>query len=893
MATPSLGGAKYFVLFIDDFSRYTEIYTIKRKFEVIDCFRQFKAQVENQQGQTIKRFRSDGGGEYTSGEFNNLLEEAGIIREQTAPYTPEQNGVAERANRTIIGRAKAMLFAAGLADTLWGEAVHTAVYLKNRSPTTSLDPGTTPLEVFTTKKPNLLELIPFGAKGFKHVPKELRTKWEPNSIPCTFVGYEGTNQFRVLVDNKIQITRDLELAKIDLNSGLGEDGHDSELVPVFSSDEESDDMSTSSTQPQQPTQQEPAAPIPEFVEAENIRLTPQTPLQHYTPGEFPIDGTEEVIHVRLPAIQQPAPQEEVYAQRPRRQNAGRFTSTRFRDEQFSSLAICDSKLSDPQYHAYHTTISNEPETYAEALSGPDKARWKEAINEELDSLYDNKTWVITGLPRDRTPVKCKWVFREKKGAAGETIRYKARLVAKGFTQQYGVDYLETYAPVVKLASLRILLAIAAFYGYEIHQGDIKTAYLLGQLTEEIYMEIPEGVARPTPGNDTRRRVCRLLRGLYGLKQSGRIWNKAWDEYLIGKCQFKRSSEDYAVYYRIGNSGTPLWTLIWVDDVLWIGTPTDIHEAKQELSKQFPLKDLGTAHFFLGMKITRQPTERKITLSQDQYVSTILERFGFLECHTVSTPIEPGAVLVSNQEPDAKVDQALYRSILGSIMYLMLCTRPDLAFAVGKLSKFSANPNQQHMNAVKRLLRYVGKTRNLGLHFGPFTESGKPTPTVFSDADWAGDKETRRSTGAYVCTISDNKPSSPHSAISWSSKQQSTIALSSTEAEYMALTQASKEGIWVRRFMDEISKVSGGDTSNSPITIFGDNQGSMALAKNPEFHSRTKHISIQQHFIREKVENEEVRLEYLPTGDMVADLLTKALPREKVERFRRDMGIYET
>ena len=228
-------------------------------------------------------------------------------------------------------------------------------------------------------------------------------------------------------------------------------------------------------------------------------------------------------------------------------------------------------------------------------------------------------------------------------------------------------------------------------------------YLLGQLTEEIYMEIPDGVHLPAASQNSQRQVCRLLRGLYGLKQSGRIWNKAWDEYLIGKCQFKRSSEDYAVYYRTGNQGTPLWTLIWVDDVLWIGNPNDIRAAKQELGERFPLKDLGTAYFFLGMKITRYAHERKIVISQDQYIVTILERFGFLESHTVSTPIEPGAVLVSNPEPDATVDPTLYRSILGSIMYLMLCTRPDLAFAVGKLSKFSANPSTEHMQAAKRLL----------------------------------------------------------------------------------------------------------------------------------------------------------------------------------------------
>ena len=231
-------------------------------------------------------------------------------------------------------------------------------------------------------------------------------------------------------------------------------------------------------------------------------------------------------------------------------------------------------------------------------------------------------------------------------------------------------------------------------------------------------------------------------------------------------------------------------------------------------------------------------------------------------------------------------------MLGSVMYLMLCTRPDLAYAVGALSKFSSNPRQQHMNAIQGLLRYVSKTRPQGLHFGPFTQDSTPVAYVFSDADWGGDHDKRRSTGAYVCTISDQRSNSVHTAVSWASKQQATVTLSCTESEYMALTQACKEAIWVQRFMQELATITGQGGSTGPITIFADNQGSMALAKNPEFHSQTKHISIQQHFIREKVEADEVQLKYLPMGDMLADLLTKALPREKVDHFRKEMGIYE-
>jgi len=508
---------------------------------------------------------------------------------------------------------------------------------------------------------------------------------------------------------------------------------------------------------------------------------------------------------------------------------------------------------------------------------------------------------------------------------------------------------------------------------------------------------------PVKEGTSGKPVCQLLRGLCGLKHPGRIWNKAWDNFLVEKCHFTRSSEDHGVYYRSGPQHSPLWTLICVDDILWIGTAEVIKEAKRELGQQFPLKDHGAAHYFPGMRIIRKPHERKIILLQDQYIDTVLKRFGFENSYAVSTPMEPSSQLfipittkdrktthytsvrygagrgrfslarprpytgpggyvsrnprpapvwgppalipctgprllppifnrdpsgvwvgrgpergqgqgmpkktprprpfsgaVRGKGPGARVfrdpvrpvtNSTLYRSVLGSLMSLMLCTRPDLAYAVGALSKYSAKPTATHMKAVQRVLRYISKTCNYGLHFGPFNNEAQPIPRVFSDADWAGDRKTRRSTGAYACTLSDHKCNSPDTAITSSSKQQSTIALSSTEAEYMALTQACKQALWVKRFMREIADISGQAKITSPITIFAANQGSMALAKNPEFHSRTKHISIQQHFIREKVEQEEVQLEYLSTGDMLADVLTKALPREKVERFRNQMGVY--
>ena len=346
----------------------------------------------------------------------------------------------------------------------------------------------------------------------------------------------------------------------------------------------------------------------------------------------------------------------------------------------------------------------------------------------------------------------------------------------------------------------------------------------------------------------------------------------------------------------------------------------VDEAKAQLAKQFPVTDLGTAHFFLGIEIIRKRDTHQITLCQAEYIKKILERFNLADAYTVSTPLNPGSKLEGtpdDAEEEEAVDETVYRSMIGSLMYLMLCTRRDIAFAVGALSRYSSLPRTSHMNAAKHLLQYVKKTAHIGLRFGPFATRDL-RPILYSDADWAGDLDTRKSTGGYVCVLTerDSQGEPILSAVSWSSKRQQTVALSSTEAEYMALTQAAKEAIWVSRFLRELqgirentnlNNITDPASENSTHTpepviskiqnparktcIYVDNQGSIALARNPEFHARTKHIAIQEHYVREKVTSGEIELEYLHTGDMIADCLTKNLSREKVERFRTAMGLH--
>jgi len=356
--------------------------------------------------------------------------------------------------------------------------------------------------------------------------------------------------------------------------------------------------------------------------------------------------------------------------------------------------------------------------------------------------------------------------------------------------------------------------------------------------------------------------------------------------LVGTCGFTRSKNDHAIYLK-QKSEENCWALIWVDDVMWIGLRAMVDEGKAMLAKQFPVTDLGRAHYFLGIQIVQLP--RQITLNQATYIQKILERFNMANAYTVSTPLNPGTRLESLtgtrtyiqklEGEDLDADETEYRSMIGSLMYFMLCTRPDIAFAVRALSRYNNSPKERHMDAAKHLVRYVKKTSHLGLRLGPF--AGKDLyPILCSDADWASDLDTRKRTGGYVCILTKERSpgeESKGSAVLWSSKRQQTVALSSTEAEYMALTQVAKEAIWVSRFIAELQNVP--ETLNTeelstkdpedpedytpphttaPATkIFVDNQGAIALAHNPKFHAWTKHFAIHEHYVWEQVTTGEI------------------------------------
>ncbi|OBZ79951.1 Retrovirus-related Pol polyprotein from transposon TNT 1-94 [Grifola frondosa] len=519
-------------------------------------------------------------------------------------------------------------------------------------------------------------------------------------------------------------------------------------------------------------------------------------------------------------------------------------------------------------HAKNASILDDPQSYEEAMSRPDAERWKAACAEELLTFVKAELYDEVERPRDRKVVGCKWVFRIKRGPDGEIEKYKARVVAKGFTQVEGVDYTDTFAPVTKFASIRALLALAAKLDLEIHQMDVKSAFLNGNLDEEIFMACPPGF------QGARNIVWQLRKALYGLKQASREWYKKIRA-EFESLGFTRSNADHSVFYK-NEDGVLLIVAVYIDDMLIFCNSLPAVEAlKADLGSHYDMTDLGEARRILNIKIIRDRARRTIELTQRQYVESILTHQGMADCRPVSTPMAQNLKLLKLS--DAEIDATPYQSALGSLMYAMLGTRPDLAFAVGALSKHAAHPGEEHWTALMHVYKYLRATTDLRLVYDGNAKG--EFPLCYVDANWASDVNDRRSVTGYVYIMSG-------AAISWSSKKQPSTALSSTEAEYMAMAGATKEALWLRTFLDEIQQLPAAAT-----LLLVDNQSAMALAKNAAFHDRTKHIAVRHHFIRDELEEGHIRAEYVPTGDQVADVLTKALAREKHVRFTEGMGLH--
>ncbi|CAL8175186.1 unnamed protein product [Prunus armeniaca] len=493
------------------------------------------------------------------------------------------------------------------------------------------------------------------------------------------------------------------------------------------------------------------------------------------------------------------------------------------------------------------------------MASPEAPLWKEAVNSEVESIMQNHTWELVDLPPGNKLIGYKWIFKRKLKADGTIDKYKARLVAKGYRQKEGLDYFDTYSPVSRITSIRMLIAIAAIHNMDIHQMDVKTAFLNGELDEEIYMEQPEGFV--VKGQETK--VCKLFKSLYGLKQAPKQWHEKFDHTMMSH-GFKINECDKCVYIK-NNKNSCVLVCLYVDDMLIMGTSKDaINSTKKMLNSSFDMKDLGQADVILGIQIKRN--NDGYILTQSHYAEKILRKFGQFDCKPAVTPFDVNCKLKKNSG-DA-ISQLEYSQVIGSLMYLMNSTRPDLAYSVSRLSRYTSNPGHDHWEALIKVLRHLKYTQDYGLHYTRYP----PVLEGYSDANWISDSTETKSTSGYVFTLGG-------AAVSWKSSKQTCIARSTMESEFVALDKAAEEAEWLRNFLEDIPMWPKPVTA---ICIHCDSMAAQARAKSGVYNGKSRHIRRRHNTIRQLLSNGIISIDYVKSKENIADPLTKGLPREQIK-----------
>ena len=506
----------------------------------------------------------------------------------------------------------------------------------------------------------------------------------------------------------------------------------------------------------------------------------------------------------------------------------------------------------------------DPTTFKEAVK---EQKWLKAMDEEIAAIEKNNTWELTELPMGQRTIGVKWVYKTKLKENGEIDKYKARLVAKGYKQEFGVDYKEVFAPVSRLETIRLIIALAAQNSWHVFQLDVKSAFLHGELQEEVFIEQPPGYVKL----GSEHKVYKLKKDLYGLKQAPRAWYSHIDAYFL-KEGFRKCPYEHTLYTKIGDDGKMLMVCLYVDDLIYTGNDRVMFEKfKESMMLEFDMTDLGLLHYFLGLEVIQSDAGNFIC--QKKYVEEILERFQMKNCNSVTTPIEKGLKLV--KDPAGRiVDSTLYKQIVGSLMYLT-ATRPDIMHAVSSISRYMERPREDHLLAAKKILRYLRGTAEFGL----FYKKGKKLDFYgFADSDYAGDLDDRRSTSGYVFMFGS-------AAISWSSKKQPIVTLSTTEAEFVAAASCACQALWLRNILHELQFKQPESTQ-----IFCDNSSTIKLSKNPVLHGRCKHIDVRYHFLRDLTKNEVIDLVYCRSEDQVVDIFTKPLKLASFLKLRKSLGV---
>lgn len=828
MSTPSIGGSNVMAVFVDDYSGMVFVKPLKSKADILSSAQDVIAKA-SASGHKVKRIRTDNAKEFKSKDFAQIARKHNITQEFSTEYCPEQNGRVERQNRTIVEMARTLLAAAELPLSLWGEASNTAALIRNLLPLDRLD-GHTPWEAWYGERPDISFLRIFGSKAYALIEGRPRHKFAQKSEKLILVGFEPQQKAYRLWEpgtRRVAIRRNVDIIEPDCQQRK------------IITEEESEASSQETTN-----------------DKENYKKTEdyQEESADMTDKEFESDRQH---------------QKRKYEKRIWKQDPVGI-ATRTRRKTTSAQAEDELKNDDVlSCLAYAFSAEAGPSDINEALNSSDRNQWEDAMADELKSLEQNKTWDLVELPSDRRAIKNKWIYKIKTKPDGTIDRYKARLVVKGCSQKANIDYTETFSPVARFESIRILISAACANDYEIYQFDIKTAFLYGDLEEDVYMEQPEGF------NDGSGRVCKLRKSLYGLKQAPRQWNTQFDKFLH-KFGLIKSQNDPCIYVAPKRA---LYLALYVDDGLVIGKSIEtIKKLLDTMNKEYETTYLE-AKCYLGIEIERDRKARKLRLHQLAYIRAVLKKFEMENCNPVGVPAESHQVLTRNEDENGisiSTTDRPYRQLIGSLMYLAVGTRADIAFAVSTLSQFLENPSELHWKAAKRVLRYLAGTCNMGIEYRSSNMAN--ILTAYSDADYGTCSDTRKSISG-VILILNNGP------VIWFSRKQGVVATSTTYAEYIAVYDATKEIVWTRRVLQEL-----GLHQVKPTTLYCDNMAAEQLVKNPTFHRRTKHFDIKFHYTRDIVKQRDLLVEHIASNEQLADILTKPLTREKFETNRLKISV---
>ncbi|CAJ2654309.1 unnamed protein product [Trifolium pratense] len=801
----SLGGKKYVLVVVDDFSRYTWVNFIREKSETFEEFKNLCLQLQKEKDCGIVRIRSDHGKEFENSKFADFCAAEGITHEFSSPITPQQNGVVERKNRTLQESARVMLHAKNVPYKFWAEAMNTACYIHNRV-TLRKGTATTLYELWKNRKPIVKYFHVFGSKCYILADREPRRKLDPKSDEGIFLGYSTNSRaYRVFNSRTRTMMESINVVVDDSDTTSADPAEETDVItPVPTPDDdqsepESDQHSESTTEVPRPNK------------------GPSTRTQKNHPLELVIGNPNQGIATR-------------------------------RSKEAISNSCFISKI--------------EPKNVKEALTDE---YWINAMQDELTQFKRSEVWDLVPRPDGINVIGTKWVYKNKTDENGDITRNKARLVAQGYTQIEGVDFDETFAPVARLESIRLLLAVACILKFKLYQMDVKSAFLNGYLNEEVYVEQPKGFVDPSFPNH----VYKLKKALYGLKQAPRAWYERLTEFLVSH-GYKKGGNDKTLFVR-EEKGKLMIAQIYVDDIVFGGMSRQMVEHfVHQMQSEFEMSLVGELTYFLGLQVKQM--EDTIFISQEKYARNIVKKFGMEGGSHKRTPA-PTHLKLTKDEKGVDVDQSLYRSMIGSLLYLT-ASRPDIMFAVGVCARYQSEPKMSHLTQVKRIFKYVNGTCGYGILY---THGNDSTLIGYCDADWAGSADDRKSTSGACFFLGNN-------LVSWFSKKQNSVSLSTAEAEYIAAGSSCSQLLWMRQMLKEYS------VEQDVMTLYCDNLSAINISKNPIQHSRTKHIDIRHHFIRELVEEKIVTLEHIASEEQLADIFTKALDASQFENLRGKLGI---